>query len=30
MRTFKPYLSATEAPSLSEVQALPGLVLLEL
>ncbi|PUE31744.1 thioredoxin family protein [Limnohabitans sp. Jir72] len=29
MSTFKPYLSATEAPSLSEVQALPGLVLLE-
>ena len=29
MSTFKPYLSAIEAPSLSEVQALPGLVLLE-
>ena len=29
MSTFKPYLSAIEAPSLAEVQALPGLVLLE-
>ena len=29
MNTSKPYLSAIEAPSLSEVQALPGLVLLE-
>jgi thioredoxin 1 len=29
MSTFKPYLSAIEAPSLSEVQALPGLALLE-
>ncbi len=29
MNTFKPYLSATEAPSLAEVQALPGLTLLE-
>jgi thioredoxin 1 len=29
MNTFKPYLSAIEAPSLAEVQALPGLVLLE-
>ena len=29
MSTFKPYLSAIEAPSLTEVQALPGLVLLE-
>jgi thioredoxin 1 len=29
MSTFKPYLSAIEAPSLSEVQALPGLTLLE-
>jgi thioredoxin 1 len=29
MSTFKPYLSAIEAPSLSEVQALPSLVLLE-
>ena len=29
MSTFKPSLSAIEAPSLSEVQALPGLVLLE-
>ena len=29
MSTFKPYLSAIEAPSLSEVQALPGLILLE-
>ena len=29
MRTFKPYLSAIEAPSLTEVQALPGLTLLE-
>ena len=29
MSTFKPYLSAIEAPSLSEVQAQPGLVLLE-
>ena len=29
MSSFKPYLSAIEAPSLAEVQALPGLVLLE-
>ena len=29
MSTFKPYLSAIEAPSLAEVQALTGLVLLE-
>lgn len=29
MSTFKPYLSTTEAPSLTEVQALPGLTLLE-
>ena len=29
MSTFKPYLSAIEAPSLAEVQALHGLVLLE-
>ena len=29
MNTFKPYLSAIKAPSLAEVQALPGLVLLE-
>ena len=29
MSGFKPYLSAIEAPSLAEVQALPGLVLLE-
>jgi len=29
MSAFKPYLSATEAPSLIEVEALPGLVLLE-
>ncbi len=29
MNTFKPYLSAIEAPSLAEVQALPGIVLLE-
>ena len=29
MSGFKPYLSAMEAPSLAEVQALPGLVLLE-
>ena len=29
MSTFKPYLSAIEAPSLTEVQALPGLILLE-
>lgn len=29
MSTFKPYLSTTEAPSLSEVQALTGLTLLE-
>ena len=29
MSTFKPYLSAIEAPSLTEVQALPGLTLLE-
>lgn len=29
MSTFKPYLSAIESPSLTEVQALPGLVLLE-
>jgi len=29
MNTFKPYLSAIEAPSLAEVQALHGLVLLE-
>jgi thioredoxin 1 len=29
MSTFKPYASAIEAPSLSEVQALPGLILLE-
>ena len=29
MSGFKPYLSAIEAPSLVEVQALPGLVLLE-
>ncbi|WP_300557525.1 thioredoxin family protein [Limnohabitans sp. Rim8] len=29
MNTFKPYLSAIEASSLAEVQALPGLVLLE-
>lgn len=29
MSTFKPYLSAIEAPSLTEVQALPSLVLLE-
>lgn len=29
MSTFKPYLSAIEAPSLAEVQALPGLTLLE-
>ena len=29
MSTFKPYFSAIEAPSLAEVQALPGLTLLE-
>ena len=29
MSTFEPYLSAIEAPSLSEVQARPGLILLE-
>ena len=29
MSIFKPYLSAIEAPSLAEVQALPGLTLLE-
>ena len=29
MSTFKPYLSAIEAPSLADVQALPGLALLE-
>ncbi|MDP4614562.1 MAG: thioredoxin family protein [Limnohabitans sp.] len=29
MSTFKPYLSAIEAPSLAEVQALAGLTLLE-
>lgn len=29
MSLFKPYLSAIEAPSLAEVQALPGLTLLE-
>jgi len=29
MSNFKPYLNAIEAPSLTEVQALPGLVLLE-
>ena len=29
MSSFKPYLSAIEAPSLAEVQALPSLVLLE-
>jgi thioredoxin 1 len=29
MSTFKPYLSAIEAPSLAEVQALPGLTFLE-
>ncbi|MCE2780296.1 thioredoxin family protein [Limnohabitans sp.] len=29
MNTFKPYLSAIEAPSLAEVQALPDLTLLE-
>jgi thioredoxin 1 len=29
MNTFKPYLSAIEAPSPAEVQALPDLVLLE-
>ena len=29
MSAFKPYLSAIEAPSLAEVQALPGLTLLE-
>lgn len=29
MSTFKPYLSAIEAPSLAEVQALQGLTLLE-
>lgn len=29
MSTSKPYLSAIEAPSLTEVQALPGLTLLE-
>ncbi len=29
MSTLKPYLSAIEAPSLAEVQALPGLTLLE-
>ncbi len=29
MSTFKPYMGAIEAPSLTEVQALPGLVLLE-
>ena len=29
MSTFKHYLSAIEAPSLAEVQALPGLTLLE-
>jgi len=29
MSLFKPYLSAIEAPSLTEVQALPGLTLLE-
>jgi len=29
MSNFKPYLSAIEAPSLAEVQALPGLTLLE-
>ena len=29
MSHFKPYLSAIEAPSIAEVQALPGLTLLE-
>jgi thioredoxin 1 len=29
MSTFKPYQSIIEAPSLTDVQALPGLVLLE-
>lgn len=29
MSMFKPYLSAVEAPGLAEVQALPGLTLLE-
>jgi thioredoxin 1 len=29
MSTFKPYLSAIEAPSLADVQALQGLTLLE-
>ncbi len=29
MSLFKPYLSAIEAPSLTEVQAMPGLTLLE-
>jgi thioredoxin 1 len=29
MSTFKPYLSAIEAPSLADVQAWPGLTLLE-
>ena len=29
MSNFKPYLSAIEAPGLAEVQALPGLTLLE-
>ncbi len=29
MSIFKPYMSAIEAPSLAEVQALPGLTLLE-
>lgn len=29
MSTFKPYLSAIEAPSLTDVQALSGLTLLE-
>jgi thioredoxin 1 len=29
MNTFKPYLSAIEAPSLAEVQSLPDLTLLE-
>ena len=29
MSSFKPYLSAIEAPNLAEVQALPGLTLLE-
>ena len=29
MSNFKPYLSAIEAPSLTEVQSLPGLTLLE-